>query len=739
MTREDLLQQLIEQWHRLRAAGRSATPRELCKDCPDLQVDLTRLLWGDAAPSRAGRYDLEEEIGRGGMGIVFRARDPELQRSLAVNVLLPEHQGDTDVVRRFHEEARITGQLQHPGIPPIFDVGFLPDGRPFFAMKLVEGRTLDDLLGERPTPAHDLPRFLGIFEQVCQTLAYAHSRLVIHRDLKPANVMVGAFGEVQVMNWSPSRVRGAALPSAGPAEPSIVATLPSYYLAPEQARGEIERINERSDVFGLGAILCVILTGQPPYVGASSEVVQRLAIAGDLAATEANLDACGADAELVALAQRCLAAEPEERFPNAQAVAVAVSACRRGAGDKPWHLAQLWAGMERKHRRALLVLAAILLASAVGAGAWWHQQIEGDRAAEQLQQDAVLAERTTRTERELHQALDEARLRAQQATASLPLLYNELGNARINKGEWDQAADAYRQSLKYDPKNAFAHFGLGTALSARARWDEAADEYRAALASNPKHVFAKLRLGIVEEARGRLDEAIACYREATALDDQQPDAPFRLGMALRQQGKFDEALAALERSRQRVKSGAAGATLLDTAIAETQRILKRASQLDGVLGGHTKPADAQENLDFALLCQVQRHRYHAAVRFFADAFHATPAIEDDLAATHRYNAACAAALAGCGRGNDAGNLPEAERMRLRKQALTWLSAELAARLKKTAGRTPADRDALVRLLTHWRRDPDFAGVRDEDALARLPAEEQAAWRHLWADVQAALE
>ena len=160
----------------------------------------------DVVIERAGRYEIGAEIGSGGMGVVLRARDPELRRILAVKVLLECHRGDAGLERRFREEAQITGQLQHPGVPPVHEIGVLPDGRPFFAMKLIKGRTLAELLQERPTPTTDLPRFLAIFEQVCQTLAYAHSKDVIHRDLKPANVMVGAFNEVQVMDWGLAKV-----------------------------------------------------------------------------------------------------------------------------------------------------------------------------------------------------------------------------------------------------------------------------------------------------------------------------------------------------------------------------------------------------------------------------------------------------------------------------------------------------------------------------------------------------
>jgi serine/threonine-protein kinase len=219
------------------------------------------------------------EIARGGMGSILKGRDLSLGRDIAVKVLLESHQGRSALARRFIEEARIAGPLQHPGIVPVYELGVLPDGRPYFTMKLIQGRTLAALLAERKDVAQDLPRFLDVFGAVCQTLAYAHARGVIHRDLKPSNVMVGAFGEVQVMDWGLAKVIGAGGPAGEPeaeqptnviltarcqaaesdasalTEAGIVLGTPAY-MAPEQAQGEVELVDERADVFGLGAMLC---------------------------------------------------------------------------------------------------------------------------------------------------------------------------------------------------------------------------------------------------------------------------------------------------------------------------------------------------------------------------------------------------------------------------------------------------------------------------------------------------
>src|SRR5436190_18792143 len=151
------------------------------------------------------RYQLAGEIARGGMGAVLRGRDVDLGRDVAVKVLLEKHAGKPEVARRFIEEAQVGGQLQHPGVVPVYDIGRFGD-RPFFTMKLVKGHTLAALLAERAEPGADRPRFLAVALQVAQTVAYAPAKGVRHRDLKPANIMVGAFGEVELMDWGLAKV-----------------------------------------------------------------------------------------------------------------------------------------------------------------------------------------------------------------------------------------------------------------------------------------------------------------------------------------------------------------------------------------------------------------------------------------------------------------------------------------------------------------------------------------------------
>jgi eukaryotic-like serine/threonine-protein kinase len=361
-------------------------------------------------PDRPARLQLFGEIARGGMGAVLRGRDGDLGRDLAVKVLLESHQHKPDLVRRFVEEAQIGGQLQHPGVVPVYELGSFADHRPFFTMKLVKGSTLAELIHSRTGPADGLPRFLNIFESICQTMAYAHSRGVIHRDLKPANVMVGSYGEVQVMDWGLAKVlpregvAGEKRPDRENAKGTVIATARSEsasdvseagsvlgtpsYIAPEQARGDVESVDERADVFGLGAILCEIITGEPPFGGRIAGETLRKACRGDLAEAFARLDGCGAEPGLISLARDCLAPEYLDRPRQAGLVAERITAYLTGVQER-LHKAELArveadarAQEERKRRRLAMALAAAVVAlmAVGGTGAAVYIQQRQDQA-----------------------------------------------------------------------------------------------------------------------------------------------------------------------------------------------------------------------------------------------------------------------------------------------------------------------------------------------------------------------
>jgi eukaryotic-like serine/threonine-protein kinase len=256
---------------------------------PDATVD--RLLRIAGEPDETGRYALEEEIGRGGMGIVYRAHDRVLGRDVALKVLHAPGAG-ADVAARLHREARVLAALEHPGMAPVHDVGVL-DGRPFYVMKLVRGQRLDEWAAGAPP----LPDRLRALERVCEAVAFAHAHGVVHRDLKPANVMLGAFGEALVMDWGVAKVLG----DAGFTPGTVLGT--RGYMAPEQAAGGTA--DARSDVHALGAMLHFLLAGAPPG--------------------EAALPP-GTPAPLAAIVRRSTAESPEARYGSVLALAADVRA-----------------------------------------------------------------------------------------------------------------------------------------------------------------------------------------------------------------------------------------------------------------------------------------------------------------------------------------------------------------------------------------------------------------------------
>jgi serine/threonine protein kinase len=365
-----------------------------------------------------GRHEIIGEIARGGVGVVYKGRDRSLGRDVAVKTLRPDHATNRAMMQRFVDEAQIAGQLQHPGVLPVYELGLGPQGKPYFSMKLVRGQTLASLLAARPDVLADRQRFLGIFGQVCQTMAYVHAKGVIHRDLKPSNIMVGSFGELHIVDWGLAKVLSRRDESPSDAAESMIETARSQqgdwsmegtvagtpaYMPPEQARGETKAIDRRSDVFSLGAILLEILTGRPPYSGSRSDVL-RQAREGQTADALRRLDALVVDADLADIARDCLHAAAGRRPLDAAAVANRISAflesLDRRARESEVEAARQAAQAvgERRNRRLTLALAtAILLFAFLTGGAWlWNR--------------AQTMERTTRNTAALTESLDTAEL-----------------------------------------------------------------------------------------------------------------------------------------------------------------------------------------------------------------------------------------------------------------------------------------------------------------------------------------
>ncbi len=363
-------------------------------------------------PKGRGNYQMLGEIARGGMGVILKGHDTDLGRDVAMKVLDPELAKSPAVVQRFIEEAQIGGQLQHPGIVPVYELGLMADESPYFTMKLVKGRTLSALFQQRKTTGDDRGRLLAIFESVCQTVAYAHSKGVLHRDLKPANIMVGAFGEVQVVDWGLAKVlsRGGVADEkraqdslftvietvrSGPGSSgsdslagSVMGT--PAYMAPEQAQGEVEKLDERADVFSLGAILCELLTGKPPYESIEGEPVIVQAAKAKLDPARARIEGCDADPTLVKLCLDCLTPSKNARPANADAVARGVHEylttieARAKKAEVEAAEARIRAAEERRARRLTVALAgSVALAITLGsAGLWWANRERNARTAQ---------------------------------------------------------------------------------------------------------------------------------------------------------------------------------------------------------------------------------------------------------------------------------------------------------------------------------------------------------------------
>ncbi len=366
---------------------------------PDGSVEAPRsgVLEGDARPrDREQRYDLAGELGRGGMGRVHSAQDTRLGRDVALKVLRPGADP-----RRMQREARITAILEHPGVVPVYDAGVTEDGQPFYTMRLIRGRSLAEVLAETPEQSERL-KLLRRMLDVCQTVAFAHSRGVLHRDLKPANIMIGDFGETQVVDWGLARVEGDSGDEADitgerarlTGEGTILGT--PAYMSPEQARGEA--VGAGSDVWSLGVIVYELVQGTTPFAAPSSaEVLARL-----MAGTPSIFEE---PPELAAIVRRALQPELDRRYPSAQELAQDLADYLDGRRVAAYRYSN-WELLQRAlqpFRVPLGVgLLALLVVSGVAAAGFQQTSTERDRA---LRAEADLTDALSLADRSLQDVL----------------------------------------------------------------------------------------------------------------------------------------------------------------------------------------------------------------------------------------------------------------------------------------------------------------------------------------------
>ncbi len=334
-----------------------------------------------------GRYRISGSLGQGGMGEVLAVEDEDLEREVAAKVLLG--QSDSAQLERFVQEARLTGQLQHPNIVPVHELGMAPGDRIYFTMKRIEGEDLRERLRRRaqtPESAEaqrsSLIELLQVFLKVCDAIQFAHSLDVIHRDLKPANIMVGRFGEVQVMDWGVAKKLGQADPAAGRVTPEASASqgpetplktldgtvmgTPAY-MSPEQARGEIGKLDQRSDIYSLGAILYEMLTLQPPYLADRVPQILSQVLRGDLTPPSQRAPGRLIPWELEAVVEKAMSRSSADRYPSVEALHTDLTHYLEGrtlaaADYSPLQNMLKWA---RRHRAAVTATLAVLLIGVV--------------------------------------------------------------------------------------------------------------------------------------------------------------------------------------------------------------------------------------------------------------------------------------------------------------------------------------------------------------------------------------
>jgi eukaryotic-like serine/threonine-protein kinase len=510
------------------------------------------------------RYSRTQMHAKGGIGQVWIARDGDLGREVALKELRPEQGKNPNAWSRFVEEARITGQLEHPGIVPVYELSTRPaDGKPFYTMRFIRGKTLNEAIRdyhEKKAAGQagplDLASLLNAFVALCNTAGYAHSRGVIHRDLKGQNVVLGDYGEVMLLDWGIAKLLnqpGSVERGAPGAEAPVMldddgtahdATLdgqvigtPSY-MAPEQAEGRIEAIDSRTDVYGLGAILYEILAGRPPYEGTSTrEVLRKVREESPAPPREVNPETAKG---LEAIALKAMARRPDERYPSALALAEEV---RRWLADEPiaayrepWPTR--FARWAKRHRTAVASAAALLITAVIALSVSTvligKERDEANRQRQQARKavddnytrvaDTWLADRLDPLQREfLEKALAYYRDFAG-PDAGDPGLRQEKGRAYLRMGDvlrklgrHDEAEVAYRQSIEI--------------LSKLASEEPANSEHRVHLAE------ATFRLGSERASRTKaaeLDEAGKLFRQATstqeALLSDTPSTPRRVAL-----------------------------------------------------------------------------------------------------------------------------------------------------------------------------------------------------------------
>jgi len=502
---------------------------------------------------RESRYRIEGELARGGMGAILKVWDEDVGRQLAMKVILGQEEptGESPKIpdralNRFLEEAQITGQLDHPGIVPVHELGLDDEGRVYFTMQLVRGRDLREIfkLAEADEEEWTQTRALGVLLKVCEAMTYAHSKGVIHRDLKPANIMVGRFGEVYVMDWGLGRVLGSKeskdvrLAGPPPQESEGVRTFredsdhrpdsPLYtldgdvvgtpaYMSPEQARGDIERVNHLSDVYSIGAVLYELLSGRMPYAPSegrpSPRAVWRWVLDGP---PQPIAQIRTAAPELVAICDRAMHRESSRRYSDMGALARDLRAWLEGrvvTAHRTGILIEVrkWVARNRATSAISVILVSTLLAFGVEVGRQQSVRAEASQLIADADLSAALVESARYASHSDAQTWIEQAQSLVARTRSARLELTELRNQEQSRG---------RATVEYSPESHEDYSRWVLLKNHRTGFELAIDLARAALEQDPEDPVSQRELDYLPAVIQDLDVQIQLLGERLERHEQ---------------------------------------------------------------------------------------------------------------------------------------------------------------------------------------------------------------------------